>query len=270
MAVSQERMAVSDRTQPTPTKGSTTVANFRTSLNHIGAITAKELRTYFTSWMAYALIAVYLFIGGFIYWLLVTNASQNLPLPVLFLNMSVILMFVVPLLTMRLLSEEKSTGTIELLLTSPVTDWQVVMGKFLGVFTVHTLLLILTAHFPLMLFIWGDVDKGIVWSSYLSLWLVGGVFLSIGLWASSLSDSQVVSGFLTFGALLSLWLINAAGANAQNWFGEFCRHISVLTHLEDMTSGVVDTKDLVYTFSVIGFFLFWTKQVLESRKWKSV
>jgi ABC-2 type transport system permease protein len=273
MAVRQQRMTLAERTQsarpdlsgrPQPTlKGS-----LATSLNHVTLIASKELKTYFASWMAYALIAVYLLIGGFLFWVIVTRTATSLQLSPLFQELAVILMFIVPLLTMRLLSEEKSTGTVELLFTSPVTDWQVVLGKFFGVFGVHTMMLLLTSHFPIMLFRWGSVDKGIIWSSYLSLWLVGGVFLSVGLWASSLSDSQVVSGFITFGALLALWLINYFGFNAQNLFGDFCRELSVLSHLDDMTSGVIDTRNLIYTLSFTGFFLFWTKQVLESRKWK--
>ncbi len=268
MAVRQQRLSVADGARPTPTRGYATVSNLGLSLSRIATIAAKELKTYFTSWMAYALISVYLLIVGYIYVVIVDRLSQNLPLPQFFQEMAVILMFIVPLLTMRLISEEKSSGTVELLLTSPVTDWQVVLGKFFGAFGVHTILLLLTAHIPFTLFRWGSVDKGVIWSCYLSLWLVGGVFLSVGLWASSLTDSQVVSGFLTFGMLLALWLINAIGFNMQDWVGEVIRHISVLSHLDDMTSGVIDTKDLVYTVSFMGFFLFWAKQVLESRKWK--
>lgn len=266
MAARQQSVAVAERTPSQAQRASR--AGLGASIQTIGIIALKELRTYFTSWMAYALIAVYLFIAGFIYWVLVGQVSQALPLSPFFTELAIILMFIVPLLTMRLLSEEKSMGTVELLLTSPVTDWQVVLGKFFGVFGVHTILVLLTAHFPIMLFKWGSVDKGIIWSSYLSLWLTGGIFLSIGLWASSLTDSQVVSGFISFGVLLGLWLINFFAFSAQNAFGEFCRHVSVLSHLGDMTSGVVDTKDLVYCVSVIGFFLYWAKQVLESRKWK--
>lgn len=269
MAARQQSVAVAERTASQVQRASRAgLAGLGASLQTIGIIALKELRTYFTSWMAYALIAVYLLIAGFIYWVVVGRMSQSLPLSPFFAELAIILMFIVPLLTMRLLAEEKSTGTVELLLTSPVTDWQVVLGKFFGVFGVHTVLVLLTAHFPIMLFKWGNVDKGIIGASYLSLWLTGGIFLSIGLWASSLTDSQVISGFLAFGVLLMLWLVNIFGFTMQNAFGEFCRHISVLSHLEDMTSGVIDTKDLVYCVSVIGFFLFWAKQVLESRKWK--
>jgi ABC-2 type transport system permease protein len=239
----------------------------------IGHLCWKELKAYFTSWLAYAVLAGWLFIAGYT-WLMVLGAASsagNYFLAPVYQNFMVMLIFITPLLTMRLLAEEQREGTMEMLFTSPLTEWQVTLGKWIGALIFMSVMIALTLYIPLFSLRYGSIDVGPLWGGYLALFCVSAVALAYGLFCSSLTDSQVVAGFLTFGGLLLSWMFSwLAGnaASAQNPVLEFLMHASIYSHFARMLQGALDTGDLVFFAGVTLFFLYATRQVLESRKWR--
>ncbi len=238
-------------------------------MNKIGLIAWREMRGYFSSWLAYVLIAGWLLIAALTFLTILTfyDQSQVFSLDGLFGNLIVFLLFMAPIVTMRLIVEERSQGTLEMLLTSPITEWQVAIGKFLGGWGFIGLMLLLTTHFPFFATRYGSIDTGPVWGSYLALSLVGAAFVAFGLFCSTITASQVVAGFLTFVGLICSWMLGFfANPQASEWV-QFIGQLSVFTHFRGMMSGAVDTKDLIYFASVTLFFLYATVRSLESRKW---
>lgn len=241
-------------------------------MTKIGHLCWKELRTYFTSWLAYAVLAGWAFIAGytFIMMLLAASSAGNYYLAPIYQNFVVMLIFIVPILTMRLLAEERREGTIEMLFTSPLTEWQVTLGKFFGGLAFIAIMGLLTIHIPLFSVRYGSIDLGPVWGGYIALLCLGAAAVAFGLFCSSLTDSQVVAGFLTFGGLLISWMLAWLGSNAamQSDWVSFLTQLSIYSHFERMLQGAIDSKDLVFFLSVVVLFLFATVRVLESRKWR--
>jgi ABC-2 type transport system permease protein len=236
-------------------------------MTRVALIAYRDLKSYFSSWMAYLVIAGFLAISGFIFYVILTGSRQA-DMRWSLHNMAVTLLFVCPLLTMRLLAEERRSGTMELLLTSPVTDLQVILGKFVAAVGLLAVILAATIHFPLIMVQYGAPDAGPLMSGYLGLLLVGASFMAVGVLASSLTESQVVAGFLSFGALLVLWIIGWAAEQAASGVGEVLRQISILNHFDDLAKGVIDTKDIVFYLSFMAVCLFGAVRALESRKWR--
>lgn len=240
----------------------------------IGHICWKELKAYFTSWVAYAILAGWVFIGGLTFYLLLMAASSpggaNYQLTPIYNNLVVMLIFIAPLLTMRLLAEERKEGTMEMLFTSPLTEWQVVLGKFFSAWAFVALMVALTVHFPIFSAKYGSVDFGPVWGCYLALVCVGAAAVAFGIFCSSLTDSQVVAGFLSFGGLLVSWMLSwlGQGLAGQSDLVAFIAHWSIYSHFDRMMQGAVDSKDLIFFVSFAALFLFASVCVLESRKWR--
>jgi ABC-2 type transport system permease protein len=230
-------------------------------------IAYRELKSYFCSWMAYLVIGGFLAISGFIFFVIITGNHQA-SMRWSFHNMAVTLLFVCPILTMRLLAEERRSGTLEVLLTSPVTDAQVVLGKFLGAVGLLAVLVAATLHFPLILAQYGSPDPGPLFTGYLGLLLVGASFMAVGVLASSLTESQVVAGFLSFGGLLVLWIIGWAASQPGSAVGHVLEQLSLLNHFDDLAKGVIDSKDIVFYLSFMAVCLFGAVRALESRKWR--
>lgn len=249
----------------------------------VWAITRREVQAYFASPIAYVVLALFIFLYGYFFndYLFVfmqrgmssqfgspevLNLNQDL-IRWLFHSTAVVALFVLPLLTMRAFSEELRSGTIELLFTSPVTDFQLVLGKFLGVLALYASMLALTFAHMGILFLYGDPEWKPLVVGYLGMLLLGGAFLSLGLFFSSLTKNQIVAGFLSFGTFLLLWLIEYA----EGWAGDatsFLTYLSVTKHLEEFAKGVLDTRDVVYYATFIAFGLFLSKQSLESYRWR--
>ena len=255
-------------------------------MNNILAIAHKELKSYFSTPIAYVVIGFFALLWGYFYYAMVVifqqqslqfggglegqpgvNVNQQLIRP-LFLNASVILLFVLPLITMRTYSEEKRSGTIELLLTSPLTDFQIIMGKFLGAMGLYATMLAITVVHIVLLFSYGNPEWRPVITGYVGLLLMGGGFISVGLLISSLTKNQIVSGMVTFAVFLLLWVVNwiasFTGPTTQN----VLNYLSITDHFDDFTKGIVDTKHLVYYFSVISFGLFLTARAVDTERWK--
>jgi ABC-2 type transport system permease protein len=183
-------------------------------------------------------------------------------------NVSVVALFVLPLITMRTYAEEKRTGTIELLLTSPLTDTQIVLGKFLGAVALYALMLAVTWIHIGILFIYGNPEWKPILSGYLGLLLMGASFLSIGLLISSLTKNQIVAGMVTFAVLLLLWTMNWMSDSAGPTMGKVLSALSITDHFDDFSKGVIAMSHLVYYLSFITFGLFLTAKSVDSERWR--
>src|SRR6266566_6608719 len=254
-------------------------------MNNILAIAHKELKSYFSTPIAYIVIGFYaLLFGWFFYAMLMFFNQQSLQLGglegggnvdinqqlirPLFLNASVILLFVLPLITMRTYSEEKRSGTIELLLTSPVTDVQIIFGKFLGALALYAAMIAITMIHMGLLFSYGNPEWRVVITGYIGLLLMGGCFISVGLLISSLTKNQIVSGMITFAVFLLLWVINWIASFTGPTTQSVLNYLSITDHFDDFTKGILDTKHLVYYFSVMAFGLFLTARSVDTERWK--
>ena len=254
-------------------------------MNNILAIAQKELKSYFSTPIAYVVIGFFaLLFGYFFYAMLIIFNQQSQQLGgfggggnvdinaqlirPLFLNASVILLFVLPLITMRTYSEEKRSGTIELLLTSPVTDVEIIVGKFLGAMALYAAMLGITLIHMVLLFAWGNPEPKVVLTGYVGLLLMGGCFISVGLLISSLTKNQIVSGMVTFAVFLLLWVINWIASFTGPTTQSVLNYLSITDHFDDFTRGILDTKHLVYYFSVMSFGLFLTARSVDTERWK--
>jgi len=179
----------------------------------------------------------------------------------LFHNLSVVMLLLLPALTMRLFSEEKKLGTIELLFTTPVRRIEIVIGKYLACIFLFMIMISLTFFYFVIMAFYTNVDFGAVLSGYLGLLLLGGAFCSIGILTSSLTENQIIAAVLSFGILLIFWLLS--WVSSENL--KFIEYLSILPHFEDMSKGVIDTKDIVYYLSFIFFFLFLTLRNIEEK-----
>lgn len=258
-------------------------------MGNVIAIFQKEMRSYFGSPIAYVMAGVFLLFLGFIFRNLVLNFNQisltymqqagQMPRANLNVNDLVIRnffglqffiwMIVTPMLTMRLYAEEKRSGTIELLMTSPLTTWQTLLGKFAACLTLY--LIIEAAAFSLiaLLSAYAQIDWGPVLAAYLAIFLLGGTFISAGIFASSLTDNQIVAVVVSFFLLLLLWMIDWASSFANETVAGIFGYLSILGHMQDMARGVIATNDIVFFASAILFFLFLTHTVIESRTWRT-
>ncbi|MCP4716875.1 MAG: ABC transporter permease subunit [Deltaproteobacteria bacterium] len=241
------------------------------------AIFKRELVSYFTSLIAYVVIAVFLIISGFFFWsnlaMFVMWVGSDIKLGLwqyTFHDMRLIMLLLIPLLTMRLFSEEKKLGTIELLFTNPISDFEIVMGKYLACLSIFVLMLLLTLLYPVLLEIVFSVDIGPLIAGYLGMFLLGASFMACGIFISSLTENQVVAAMTSFGVLLLLWFIDWNEGIAGEKAVELLHQISFFEHFFNFPRGVIDMADVIYYLSVISFFLFLTLRSLESRKWRGI
>ncbi len=255
-------------------------------MGNVMAIAQREIKAYFSSPIAFILIGFFALLFGYFYYALLAfferqsmqmgmgmggpqsmNVNQMLISPLL-VNATVILLFVFPLITMRTYSEEKRSGTIELLLTSPLTDLQIILGKFLGAMLLYAAMLAVTLIHVGLLFLYGNPEWKPILTGYLGLLLMGGCFLSIGLLISSLTRNQIVAAMATFGVFLMLWVINWIGSFVGPTAQAVLQHLSITEHFDDFAKGIIDTKHLVYYFSFIAFGLFLTMKSVDSERWR--
>lgn len=252
----------------------------------VWAVVRKELTIYFTTPIFYIIGVCFLVLGGYFFYtntlyysLLSFQGAQNPQLAAmlnphqmifrpLFGTLAIVLLMMVPLLTMRLLAEEKRSGTAELLFTYPLSDWGVILGKFLAAMLVYALLLLCTVTYAALFASLARLDWGPIVSGYLGLLLLGGACLSLGLFASSLTENQIIAAVAAFALLLLFWLIGWQQELGASGLGGVFAALSMLEHFDNFIRGVIDTKDLVYYLSFSFFFLFLTKRQLESRRWR--
>ncbi len=255
------------------------------TMRNVATIAGKELRGYFGSPMAWVIIGLFGILFGYFYNaylnVFVSRAMQSQfggpPPPMnvndgmirpLLGNASVLVLFLLPMITMRTYSEEKRSGTIELLLTSPITDVEIILGKFLGSVGLYLALLAVTALYIAILFGLGTPEWRPILSGYLGLVLMGSCFISAGLFVSSTTKSQVVAGIGTFVVLLMFWIINWMSDTAGPTVGAVLTYLSITDHFDDFAKGVIDTKHLVFYLSFIVFFLFMTLKSVDAERWR--
>ena len=260
------------------------------NLSGFTALLKKELTIYFGGPIFYItgffflVLAGYFFYANVLYYSLISLQaaqqasnpqvaaqmnSQMLVYRPLYQVLAIILIFLVPLLTMRLLAEEKRSGTWELLFTYPLTDWSIILGKFGAVLVVYLIFLAFTISFSVAFSFMTPVDWGALGAGYLGMVLLGASCLALGLFASSLTENQIIAGVVGFALLLLLWIIGWVQELASGPLGQAMQYLSLLDHYENFTKGVINIRDLVYSGSFIFFFLFLTKRQLESRRWRA-
>ena len=252
-------------------------------MRNIIAIADKELRSYFASPIAYIIIGFFaLPFGVFFYLYLEAFLRQSMQMAqfggnmnvnqqvirLVLQNASVIILFVMPMITMRTYAEEKRSGTVELLLTSPVTDLQIIVGKFLGALGLYIAMLLVTLLYVAILFVYGNPEWRPLVAAYLGLLLMGGAFLSIGLFISSTTDNQIVAGIISFVVFLLLWIIGWFAESAGPTLGPLTSYLSITEHFEDFSKGIIDTKHVLYYASLITFGLFLTAKSVDSERWR--
>jgi ABC-2 type transport system permease protein len=255
------------------------------------AIARKELNIYFATPIAYVMFTLFVVIGSFFFLSLLSQYEyvslqymrmnnpelmnrlnfQDMIFRGLFGNLGVILIFIVPFLTMRLIAEEKRTKTIELLYTTPITPLEIVLGKYLACLSILAVALGLTLLYPALLQALAKDTAGVEWRSvllgYLGLFLIGAAYMAIGLFISALTESQVVAALITFVVLLMSWIVGWSAQKLEGWFREFVLYLTAVTHLESFSRGVVEPKDLVYFLSIVLLGLFATHRAVEAHRW---
>lgn len=258
-------------------------------MRNILAIVEREMRAYFSSPIAYVVLTIFVFLSGLFFRSILSQvlqmglvsqmqAQQFGPRPMdmpgmisrgFLSTMSVILLFIVPMLTMGLFSEEKKRGTIELLLTAPITDLQVVLGKFFAAGSFFVILL-LTTWVPMgVLYLYGTPASGPILTAYLGLLLYGLSIVAIGLFISTLTENQIIAAVISFGAIMVLWLVDVVANNAESATSKaLLTYLSILSHLDDFMKGVLSTSHIIFYVSLMLVGLFLTYRSIDSLRWR--
>jgi ABC-2 type transport system permease protein len=229
-------------------------------------ITAKEFKSYLTSPMAYIIISIFLVLSGFLFGNSSSTYSETSIRGFLQIG-SLLLLLLIAVLTMRLLAEEKKLGTIELLLTAPVRDAEIILGKFFGSLGIIMVMLVLTFYYPILLAVFGSPDIGPIVAGYLGLFLLSCASLAIGIFASSLTSNQIVAAVVTGGILFGLWFLGSLADYLPSAMGDVIGYFSLSTYFPDFMTGIIDTRGIVYYLSVTALFLFLAIRSLENSRW---
>jgi ABC-2 type transport system permease protein len=254
-------------------------------MRNVWIICRKELRSYFTSPVAYVLLALWGAVFGFFFWIILRHflmdsmesqmSGQMYPLNLneqvirpLLQNVAVFGLFFLPMITMRLFAEEKRSGSIELLVTSPIRDLEIIVGKWLAAVLLYCSLLLFTVVYLLFLFKYGNPDWKPILIAYLGLLLEGGAMLAIGTFISSLTKNQIIAGATTFAVLILLWVFAWSDFSNTGW-AHVISYMSLVTHSESFMRGVIDLKDGIYYATLIFLGLFFTARSMESLRWRS-
>jgi ABC-2 type transport system permease protein len=254
-------------------------------MRNIWTIARRDFRAYFTSPIAYIVIAGFLGIMGWMFFFNLSHFNmQSMQfqqmnmgkapsitdgiIRPLYGNMNVIFLFLVPFITMRLFAEERKQHTIELLMTSPVTLTEIVLGKFLSSFLLVAVMLTMTLVYPIVLMLTGNPDKGPIIASYIGTLLLASCYLSLGVLFSSVTENQIVAGALTFAAGLFFWLVSWASQAAGPVWSDVLTYLSLITHYNNFSQGLINSSDVLFYCSFIGIGLFLTHRVLDSFRWR--
>lgn len=257
-------------------------------MKNILAIAAKDLRSQFVSPIAYVVLTGFLLLGGWFFFNLLArfnfllnlylsfrnpeamerlNLNEFVIAPLLH-NLSVILVILVPVITMRSFAEEKRSGTYELLMTSPLSITEIVLGKFFGALAFVFVMLLLTGVYPLILALYGNPEMGVILSGFLGLFLLATAFVAVGLLTSSFTENQIIAAVSCLVGLLLLYVISWPADTAGATMGAVLKYASLTEHFSELVKGVIDTRDLVYFASVIVLALFLTQRSVESLRWR--
>ncbi len=256
-------------------------------MRNVFTIVRKELRAYFVSPIAYVVLTGFLLLGGWFFFNLLSrfnvllsiytqlqqgaadqlNLNEFVIAPLMH-NLSIVLVILVPMITMRAYAEEKKGGTYELLLTSPLRTGEIVLGKFLASFVFICIMLGLTGVYPAVLIAFGNPEIGVLLAGYLGLLLLATSFVAVGLLTSSFTENQIIAAVSGLVATLLLYIIGWPADTAGEVLGPLLRYLSVTEHFAEMVNGLIDTQDLVYFASLILLSLFLTQRSVESLRWR--
>ncbi len=247
----------------------------------------REVSAYFVSPIAYVVMGVFFIISGLLFWSMyqwyvmnsfgslqdpyftgTLNLASDLVRPI-FANISVILLFLIPALTMRTFAEEKRSRTLELLLTYPVRDIDVILGKYFATLFFFGIMTALTLVYPLLIFLSGSPEIGPIISSYVGFFLLGATFIAIGVFASSTTENQIVAAIIGFGGNLFFWIIGWMTPANNGLTAKILQNLSIIDHYDSLTRGILSIKDISYFILLTILFLFLTSRVLQSKKWRS-
>ncbi|MFH1230226.1 MAG: ABC transporter permease [Planctomycetota bacterium] len=238
-------------------------------MRNILILTKRELAAYFYSPLAYVIITAFLFFSGYFFWTYLRWSADATVLRYVLELIGFTSLIISPMITMRLLAEEIKSGTLEILMTAPVTETEVVVSKYITALVFYLSLIIPTVAYVILLMKWGNPDLGAIISGYAGLICLTGVFLSIGLFVSSLTSNQIVAVIITFIILLIGWVIGYAGEFfQQQYWKDIFKYIGFFDHFDSFRKGLIDSRDIFYSLSLIVFFIFLTVRILESRRWR--
>jgi ABC-2 type transport system permease protein len=257
-------------------------------MKNLLALAKRDIHSHFSSMIAYTVIMIFLVVLGYFFFSFTLiyarisfhmgadpNLAKNLNqmdtiLRPLFMNLSIVLLLLIPILSMRSIAEEKKQGTIELLFTYPLKNSDIVIGKYLALLTVFVMMLLPTfIYVALLMYCGASMPFLSVLIAYLGVFLLGASFLSLGVFASSLTENQTIAAVVSFGSLLIFWLVGWAGDFLESeWLGIALRELSPLSHYRNFVAGIIDTNDLLYYVFFIVFSLYLTQRVIEKRNWR--
>jgi ABC-2 type transport system permease protein len=240
----------------------TVLGNF----SNVGTVFKKELRSYFNSAVAYVVIVVFLAVVGWLYtssMFLINVASLRM----MFELIPLVFLFVVPAVTMRLLAEEKKSGTIELLTTKPLRDWEIVAGKFLAAWALIGIALLPTLIYYITVAFLGNIDNGPVIGGYLGLMLMAGVYVAIGLLASSVTENQIVAFIIGLLLMFAFFMMDKVLIFVPDFMTSIVEYLGIDFHFSNIARGVIDTRDVIYFCSMLGMTLYLSVVSLERRNW---
>ena len=254
-------------------------------MSNILTIAGRDFRRQFTSPIAYVVIAGFMVIMGWMFFFNLSHFNlQNLQyqqfnmgkgvsisegiIRPLYGNMNVIMLLILPLITMSCLAEERKLQTLQLLMTSPVTLTEIILGKYLALLGFVAVMIGLTLIYPIVLFATGNPELGPILLSCLGTVLLSSCMIAIGVLFSAMTENQIVAGILTFGAGMFLWLISWATQSAGPVWSDVLTHLSLINHYNNFSQGILNTTDIVYYVSFIFFGLFLTHRVLDSYRWR--
>lgn len=257
-------------------------------MRNVWTIARRELKSYFASPMAYVLLAMFAVIFGYFSFSAVaffadfssrSQMGMGMGMPPMNIdrfviqptlgNFTIILLFLSPMVTMRLFAEENRSGTIELLLTSPVRDFEIILGKWIATMLLFSAMLAISLVDLAVLFVLSTPDWRALLAGYLGLLLMGGTLFALGAFFSSLTKNQIVAGVVTFACFLLLWVLDWVNAYSTSTIGKVCQYLAIAPHFQQFAKGVIELKDMVYFLSAIGLGLFLTKRSLESLRWRT-
>jgi ABC-2 type transport system permease protein len=235
-------------------------------MRNVWTVARKEIYSYFTSPMAYVVATFFLGITSLLFVLYIVSGRAEAKMGDLFHTMTFLALMTAPVITMGLIAQERNLGTIETLLTRPVRDWEVALGKYLAALLLFVGVLVLTLIYPLIMEKYGSPDWGEVLLGYLGILLCAAAFLAIGLFASSLTSNQIAAAILATMLLLGFWLVGWISYSVPAAVGDVLKHLSVYENMQDFERGIIDTKPILFFVSVVFYFLFLTVRSLETRR----
>ncbi len=238
-------------------------------MGNIITLTKRELMAFFLSIMAYVIMFFFLLFSGYFFYIYLRWESDTNAIRYILDMISMTTLIITPMITMKLLSEERRLGTLEMLMTVPVTETQIIISKFMAALVFYVFLIVpMVVAYTILLGLWGNPEYGSIITGYGGLILMAAVFISVGLFVSSFTDNQIVAAIVTFVLLLGGWVIGYVGQFLPAPFSNVFEYLGFFDHFTGFRKGLIDTRDLVYCVSFVVFFLFLTVRSLESRRWR--